>query len=167
MENIPRTGYFTQKYKLILLFIHNILHLITCKKNTQKTIQNKCLSLILKIWCQWLQFCCCLLKVEKSFLWTSFFHISGNHVRLEHQYFFLHQYINIVLVLVPMTQWFVKRILKFWFLTGGRETMVSKYILWENHHGHYFPVKLTKNGTSNCIFYTRNKTVILYDLSAQ
>jgi hypothetical protein len=108
------------------------------------------------------------IKGRKVFFVEIFFsYFRKSYVRLEHQYFFLHQYINIVLVLVPMTQWFVKRILKFWFLTGGRETMVSKYILWENHHGHYFPVKLTKHGTSNCIFYTRNKTVILYDLSAQ
>lgn len=71
-----------------------------------------------------------------------FSYFRKSYVRLEHQYFFLHQYINIVLV--PMTQWFVRRILKFWFLTGRRETMVSKYMSRENHHGHYFPAKLTK-----------------------
>jgi hypothetical protein len=54
------------------------------------------------------------IKGRKVFFVEIFFsYFRKSYVRLEHQYFFLHQYINIVLVLVPMTQWFVKRILKF------------------------------------------------------
>lgn len=166
MENIPKTGYFTQKYKLILLFIHIIiLHLITCKKkNTQKTIQNKCLSLILKIWCQWLQFCCCLLKVEQSFLWKSFFHISGNH--MSDQNISIFSYINIsILFWCPMVceENIEILILNRTQRNNGQQVHVKGKSPWA-----LFSSQTNKKMEHTIAFFTQEtKQVILYDLSAQ
>ena len=89
MENIPKTGYFTQKYKLILSFIHNILHLITCKKNTQKTIQNKCLSLILKIMVPMVTILLLFIKGRKVFFVEIFFSYFRKSCQIRTSVFFL------------------------------------------------------------------------------